>query len=42
LKGACLERVEVIKDDWFDWRNYHPGTTVYSGGGRQKPHAADQ
>jgi hypothetical protein len=28
-KGACLERVEVIKDYWFDWRNYNPGTTVY-------------
>jgi len=28
-KGACLERVEVIEDYWFDWRNYNPGTTVY-------------
>ncbi len=28
-KGACLERVEVIKDYWFDWRNYNPDTTVY-------------
>jgi hypothetical protein len=33
-RGACLERVEVIKDYWFDWRNYHPGTSVYTGGGR--------
>jgi hypothetical protein len=29
-KGACLERVEVIKDYWFDWRNYNPQTTVYN------------
>ena len=28
-KGACLERIEVIKDYWFDWRNYNPQTTVY-------------
>jgi Protein of unknown function (DUF3179) len=29
LKGTCLERVDVIRDYWFDWRNYNPGTTVY-------------
>jgi len=34
LKGTCLERIEVMKDFWFDWRNYHPGTTVYGGGGK--------
>lgn len=28
-KGACLEQVDVIKDYWFDWRNYNPQTTVY-------------
>jgi hypothetical protein len=28
-KGACLEPVEVIKDYWFDWRNFNPSTTVY-------------
>jgi len=28
-KGACLERIEAIKDYWFDWRNYNPKTTVY-------------
>jgi hypothetical protein len=27
--GTCLERVDVIKDYWFDWRNYHPDTTVF-------------
>jgi hypothetical protein len=30
-KGACLDRVEIIKDFWFDWRNYHPMTSVYRG-----------
>ena len=29
LQGRCLERVEVIKDYWFDWRNYNQETTVY-------------
>ena len=28
-RGTCLERVEVIKDYWFDWRQYHPDTTVF-------------
>jgi hypothetical protein len=28
-QGRCLERVEVIKDYWFDWRHYNPATTVY-------------
>jgi hypothetical protein len=28
-KGTCLERVAIIKDFWFDWRNYHPATSVY-------------
>jgi hypothetical protein len=27
--GKCLERITVLKDYWFDWRNYHPNTTVY-------------
>lgn len=28
-KGLCLERIPVIKDYWFDWRNYNPKTTIY-------------
>ena len=28
-QGTCLEPVGVVKDYWFDWRNYHPDTTVY-------------
>jgi hypothetical protein len=27
--GKCLERVAALKDYWFDWRNYHPDTTIY-------------
>jgi hypothetical protein len=28
-QGKCLERVTILKDYWFDWRNYHPDTTIY-------------
>jgi hypothetical protein len=28
-QGKCLDRIPALKDYWFDWRNYHPGTTVY-------------
>ena len=28
-KGVCLERLPVLKDYWFDWRNYNPKTTIY-------------
>jgi hypothetical protein len=28
-QGKCLDRVPALKDYWFDWRNYHPDTTVY-------------
>jgi hypothetical protein len=28
-KGVCLEPVSMLKDYWFDWRNYHPKTSVY-------------
>ena len=28
-QGKCLERIPILKDYWFDWRNYHPDTTVY-------------
>jgi hypothetical protein len=27
--GACLERLELIRDYWFDWRHYHPDTSVF-------------
>jgi Protein of unknown function (DUF3179) len=28
-KGVCLEPVAMLKDYWFDWRNYNPNTTVW-------------
>jgi len=28
--GHCLEKINVLKDYWFDWKNYNPQTTVYS------------
>jgi uncharacterized protein DUF3179 len=28
-QGKCLTELPGIKDYWFDWRNYHPNTTVY-------------
>lgn len=28
-QGTCLNRVPALKDFWFDWRNYHPDTTIY-------------
>jgi len=28
-KGICLERVQALKDYWFDWRNYNPQTTIW-------------
>jgi hypothetical protein len=28
-QGKCLNRLPALKDYWFDWRNYHPDTTVY-------------
>jgi hypothetical protein len=27
--GKCLDRTPALKDYWFDWRNYHPDTTIY-------------
>ena len=28
-KGVCLEKIPMLKDYWFDWRNYNPNTTIY-------------
>ena len=30
LAGKRLGKVFVLKDYWFDWRTYHPDTTVYA------------
>jgi hypothetical protein len=29
VKGVCLDRVPMLKDYWFDWRNYHPQTAIW-------------
>jgi hypothetical protein len=31
-KGVCLEQVPMLKDYWFDWRNYNPKTTIWRRG----------
>jgi hypothetical protein len=28
-QGQCLEPLPLLKEYWFDWRQYHPATTVY-------------
>ena len=28
-QGKCLEHIYALKDYWFDWRNYHPATSIY-------------
>lgn len=27
--GQCLASIPAVKDYWFDWRNYHPSTTIF-------------
>jgi len=29
LAGKQLKKIIAMKDYWFDWKNYHPDTTVY-------------
>jgi hypothetical protein len=37
LTGTCLKPVYVIKDYWFDWRNYNPRTTFYKNSPATQP-----
>jgi uncharacterized protein DUF3179 len=30
LQGKRLEQIYTLKDYWFDWKNYHPQTLIYS------------
>ena len=32
LSGRQLKKVFVLEDYWFDWRMYHPDTTIYTLG----------
>ena len=34
LAGRQLKKVFVLEDFWFDWRIYHPDTTIYELGPR--------
>jgi Protein of unknown function (DUF3179) len=33
-KATCLERIPMLKDYWFDWRNYHPKTAIWGNKAR--------
>ena len=32
MAGRSLERVQTLKDFWFDWRQFHPRPDVFSAG----------
>ena len=32
LAGKQLKKIHALKDYWFDWKIYHPGTKVYTLG----------
>lgn len=32
LKGTQLQKIFVLSDYWFDWKTYHPNTSVYALG----------
>ncbi len=34
LVGRQLKKVAVLNDYWFDWKTYHPTTTIYELGAR--------
>ena len=34
MSGKELKKVAVLKDFWFDWKNYNPETRIYSLGAR--------
>jgi len=40
-KGVWLERIPMLKDYWFDWRNYNRTTTIYRSNGHFAPGGDD-
>ena len=32
LRGKTLARLPCLRDDWFDWKTYHPDTGLYTPG----------
>lgn len=41
LAGRRLERIQALKDYWFDWVLYRPGTSIYTGEGLTSGTGAD-
>ena len=35
LQGRQLQKVELLRDYWFDWRTYHPATAIFHAGLRR-------
>jgi hypothetical protein len=33
-KGKQLNKIPILNDYWFDWKTYHPNTTLYTLGNR--------
>jgi len=29
MNGQCLAQLYALKDFWFDWQHYHPGSGIY-------------
>jgi hypothetical protein len=29
MKGQCLQRINALKDYWFDWQHYHPDSAMF-------------
>lgn len=34
LAGRQLQKISILEDYWFDWKTYHPNTSVYKLGAR--------
>ncbi len=34
LVGRQLQKINTLKDFWFDWKTYHPNTRIYNLGAR--------
>ena len=32
LAGRQLTKVKALKEYWFDWKTYHPESTIYGAG----------
>ena len=41
LTGRPLPRIPVLSDYWFDWKAYHPNTTIYTLGARTELRSAN-